>query len=102
MGFSVSSIIVTYGYKGILASLLYVFPCQVFNVMVIGILTIYSIMFSGNLLKIIVSKKNTNNRIIFKRYVVILVFSIISFISSVLEVYLFPNLLKIIISLYVK
>ena len=103
VGFSVSSIIVTYGYKGILASLLYVFPCQVFNVMVIGVLTIYSIMFSGNLLKIIVSKKNTNNRIIFKRYVVILVFSIIiSFISSVLEVYLFPNLLKIIISLYVK
>ena len=38
-----------------------------------------------------------------KKYTIILIFSIIlSFISSLAEVYLFPNILKIIISLYVK
>ena len=80
---------------------LYVFPVQVFNVLVVGVLTIYSIMFAYNLLRVIVSKKG-NNRLMLKRYLIILSFSIIiSFISSFLEVYFFPNILKIIISIYV-
>lgn len=103
VGFSISSIILTYGYKGILASILYIFPMQVFNVLTVIVLTIYSIMFSQNLLAIIVNKRKNNNRTMLKRYFIILAFSIIvSFISSVLEVYLFPNLLKIIIGLYIK
>lgn len=103
VGFSISSIILTYGYKGILSSILYIFPMQVFNVLTVIVLTIYSIMFSQNLLAIIVNKRKNNNRTMLKRYFIILAFSIIvSFISSVLEVYLFPNLLKIIIGLYIK
>ncbi len=102
IGFSISSIIATYKTKGLLAALLYVFPSQVFNVIIISVLTIYSIMFSSNLLKVVTSKKN-NNKLMLKKYTVILIFSIIlSFISSLAEVYLFPNILKIIISLYVK
>lgn len=103
VGFSVASIFVTYNYKGILMALLYLFPHQILNVIVVCVLTIYSIMFSLNLLEIIVTKKVKKNYNMLKRYVVILLFSIIiSFISSLLEVYLFPNLLKIIIDLYVK
>lgn len=103
VGFSVSSIILTYGYKGAIAACIYVFPSQVFNCLVVVVLTIYSIMFSYNLLGIITNKKKSNNRTMIKRYTVILLFCIvISFVSSILEVYLFPNLLKIIISLYVK
>ena len=102
IGFSISSIIATYKTKGLLAALLYVFPSQVFNVIIISVLTIYSIMFSSNLLKVVTSKKN-NNKLMLKKYTIILIFSIIlSFISSLAEVYLFPNILKIIISLYVK
>ena len=101
-GFSISSILLTYKYKGIPASLLYIFPSTIINLIVIITLTIYSIMFSHNLLKIITSKKH-NNRIILKKYIVILLLCIIlSFISSLLEVYLFPKILKIIISLYIK
>ena len=100
LGFSISSIIATYNYKAIPATLLYVFPQQVLNVIVICILAIYSVMFTRNLLAIIINKKN-NNRLMLKKYTIILIFSIItSFISSALEVYLFPNLLKLIISLY--
>ena len=103
VGFSVASIFVSYNYKGILMALLYLFPHQILNVIVVCVLTIYSIMFSLNLLEIIVTKKVKKNYNMLKRYVVILLFSIIiSFISSLLEVYLFPNLLKIIIDLYVK
>ena len=57
IGFSISSIIATYKTKGLLAALLYVFPSQVFNVIIISVLTIYSIMFSSNLLSIKSSNK---------------------------------------------
>lgn len=101
VGFSLSSIFFTYGSKGILAALLYTFPSQLFNIIVVIILSIYSIMFSGNLLKII-SSKTGNNRIMLKKYIVILMMCIIlSFVSSLLEVYVFPILLRLIISVYV-
>ena len=100
VGFSVSSIILSYKYKSIPFTLLYVFPCQIFNIFVICMLTIYSIMFTKNLLYVIVSKKGNNN-LMFKRYFVIFIICImISFLSSLLEIYLFPNMLKIIINFY--
>ena len=103
IGFSISSIFLTYKYKGILMGLLYIFPHQIINIMVVCIFTIYSIMFSHNLLTIIVSKNFKKNRSMLKKYVIILIFGVIaSFISSILEVYMFPNLLKVIISLYTK
>ena len=101
-GFSISSIILTYKYKGLLMALLYIFPSVIFNLIVVTTLAIYSIMFSHNLLKIIISKKN-NSRLMLKKYIVILLLCILlSFISSLFEVYIFPYLLKMIISLYIK
>ena len=100
VGFSLSAIFLTYGPKGIIAGILYTFPSQLLNIIVIIILSIYSIMFAGNLLKIISSQKG-NNRLMLKKYIVILMLCIIiSFISSLLEVYIFPSLLKLISSLY--
>ena len=100
VGFSISSMILTYKYKGVLAGGLYVISNQIFNVIVVLILTIYSIMFSYNLFLLVFGKKS--NKLMIKRYVVILIFCIIlSLISSLLEIYLFPRLLKVIISLYV-
>ena len=100
LGFSISSIVATYSYKAIPASILYIFPAQILNIIVICTLGIYSIMFTKNLLTIIISKK-PNNRLMLKKYTIILIFSIIiSFISSLSEVYLFPNLLKLIVYLY--
>lgn len=99
LGFSISSIIATYGYKAIPASILYVFPHQILNIITICVLGIYSIMYAKNLLAVILNKKN--NKSMLKKYTIILVFAIItSFISSILEVYMFPKLLKLIISLY--
>lgn len=100
VGFSIASIFLTFGPKGVLAALLYTFPSQLINIMVIIVLTIYSIMFAGNLLKIIGSKSG-NNRIMLKKYIVILMFGVItSFLSSLIEVYVFPYILKLVISLY--
>ena len=100
LGFSISSIFLTYKYKGIIASLLFCIPTQIINITIIITLTIYSIMFSNNLLKIIISKKG-NNRLMLKKYSLILMICIIgSFISSLLEAYFFPNILKLVINIY--
>ena len=103
IGFSISSILIAYKYKGLLMAIIYIFPGQLLNIITICILTIYSIMFSINLIEIIIQKKVKKNNKFLKKYIIILLFSVIvSFISAISEVYLFPNILKIIISLYTK
>lgn len=102
VGFSISSLFLTYQFKGFLGVLFYTFPSQILNLFVVYLLTIYSFMFSSHLFKIVLSKKG-NNRSMLKKYVVILMFCIIlSFVSSVLEVYVFPKVLKLFISIYIS
>lgn len=102
-GFSLSAFILTYSYKGIILSILYTIFGQVLNLIVIMILTIYSIMFTMNILKqIIKSKVSINIPKYFKNYsLIFLITLIISVISSISEVFLFPTLIKIIIKLFI-
>lgn len=102
-GFSLSSFILTYSYKGIILSVLYTFFVQLLNLIVIMILTIYSIMFTYNLLKqIIKSKQSLNLPKYFKNYLLIFLITIvISIISSVSEAFLFPTIIKLIIKLFI-
>ena len=102
VGFSLSSIFLTYKYKGILAGVIYMIPSQVINILLVILITIYSIMFSRHLFRVITSKKSFSSRIMLKKYLIIFLFCIIlSFISSVLEVYVFPSLLRQVIKFYV-
>ena len=102
VGFTISSIFLTYGYKGLPASILYCSLSQILNIIIVMMLSIYSIMFSLNIIKIITSKSH-KEKLILKRYFIILMISIIlSFISSLSEAYIFPNILKMIISIYSK
>jgi len=102
-GFSLSVFIMTYSYKGIILSILYTIFGQLLNLIVIMILTIYSIMFTTNFIKQIVkSKQNINIPKYFKNYTIIfLITIIITLISSISETFLFPALIKIIIKLFI-
>lgn len=101
-GFSLSAFILTYSYKGIILAILYTIFGQLLNIIVIMILTIYSIMFTTNLLKQIVkSKQNINIPKYFKNYsLIFIIILIINIISSLSESFLFPTLIKIIIKLF--
>ena len=102
VGFSISSLFLTYQVKGFLGVIFYTFPSQILNLLVVYLLTIYSLMFSSHLFKIVLSKKGNNRRML-KKYLIILMFCIIlSFLSSVLEVYVFPKILKMFISVYIS
>ena len=100
LGFSVASLIGSLGIKGIVMAFIYVFPSQIINIIAIMILGIYSVIFSIHLIKLIMQKKNSNNNI-FKKYFVIFIFAIISsVISELSDAYLLPNLVKLVIGLY--
>ena len=101
-GFSIAAFIITYSYKGIILSFLYLIFGELINVLIISILTIYSIMLSYQLFLMILKNNNVNIRKLIKNYILILIFSIIiSIISSLSLSLLLPALIKLIIRLYV-
>lgn len=102
-GFSISSFILTYSYKGIILSFLYLIFGQLLNIIVILVISIYSLMFTYNLLNLIFKNKNNQSTNKFlKNYCIILIISIIiSIISSLSESFLLPSLIKLIIKLFI-
>lgn len=102
-GFSIASFILTYSYKGIIISFLYLIFGQLLNIVALLVLTIYSIMFSYQLINLIFKNNNNfNTQKFLKNYTIILLFSIfISIISSLSEAFLLPSLIKLIIKLYI-
>jgi len=102
VGFSVSAIISIYGFKGILAAFIYVFPHQILNAFAIIILAIYSVMFTSKMIKFILSEKNNNMKHVLKKYTIIFGITLsISLISSVSEAYILPAFMKLIIKLFI-
>jgi len=103
IGFSISSFILVYKYKGILSSLIYVIPSQLINILIILILGVYTLLFSKYLFKMIFLKdKTVNLGKFFKKYVLVFgICIILCLISSLCEAYLLPSLLKVIIKLFI-
>lgn len=103
IGFSISSFILVYKYKGILSSLIYVIPSQLINILIILILGVYTLLFSKYLFKMIFLKdKTVNLGKFFKKYVLVFgICIILCVISSLCETYLLPSLLKVIIKLFI-
>jgi len=95
-GFSISSIILVYNYKGIIGSLLYVFPHHIINLIILIIIGVYSVSFSKNLLESIFKRKNISYKNILKRYLIILIIALVtSVITSSIEVFISPLLIKL-------
>lgn len=103
IGFSISSFILVYKYKGILSSLIYVIPSQLINILIILILGVYTLLFSKYLFKMIFLKdKTVNLGKFFKKYVLVFAICIIlCVISALCEAYLLPSLLKVMIKLFI-
>lgn len=103
LGFSLSSFIITYSYKGLLLSSIYLILGQLINIIVLLVLTIYSIMFSSILIKNIF-KNNLHNKLpkFLKNYCIILIIVLlVSLISSLSETFLMPTIIKLLIKLYI-
>lgn len=99
LGFSISSIIVSYGLKGIFRAILYTFPHQLINITILLLLTFYSVSFSIKLVQHLFFHKIINFKIVTRRYIKILIFVlIISILSLLYEIFISPYFLQLLIS----
>lgn len=93
-GFSLSSMIYTYGVMGILPSIIYSFPLLV-NLAIIFLLTFYAVNFSKKLYWYLFKKKEIDLKSTVRVYSKFLgVLFAVLFISSIFSGYLVPILLK--------
>ncbi len=97
LGFSIASIFYKLKVNGLLFSLFYVFPTHLINVLIYILLLTHSTRFSLKIGRAIIKKESIDFKITMKKYIKVLLVSIIGiFISSLLEVFLTPNILKLI------
>jgi len=100
-GFLLSSIFLKYKFKGIILALLYTVPYYLIYFITLIILTSYAFKLSIKLINSIINKKQLDFRIIFNKYLWILLFSSITIIiSSLYESFIFTNIIKLIAPLF--
>lgn len=99
LGFSISSIIANYKLKGCLLALSYIFPHMIINIFVYIVLTMYSLSLSLKIFQTIIKKQTLDFKFIMHKYLKILLISIIIIvITSAIEVFITPILMKLAIS----
>lgn len=104
LGFSCSAFIMTYHYKGILLSSLYLIFGELLNIIGIIVISIYGVMFSIKLFKFLFKYNQNNQELLkfLKNYLIIIVIAIIlGAISSLSETFILPALIKLIVKLYI-
>ena len=98
LGFSISSILVNYGFKGILVAFSYVFPHQLLYLIMWLLLSFYALSFSCKLFCLLFLKKNINLKEHLRKYLKILLICLVSScLISLFEVYVTPHLIKLFI-----
>ncbi len=97
-GFSISSIIGTYGFKGILMSFFYLFPHQVIYLIILVLMSFYACNFCYRLFKHLFLKTIINFKIISRKYLKVYLFSLICcLLCSIYEVFILPFIIKLFI-----
>lgn len=97
-GFSLSSIIYTYHFNGILKALCYLFPHQLVTLLMSLFLGFYALYFGIKLFKYLFRGIDINLRSSMKRYLQVYITVLLIFIlCSFIEVFLSPALIKLVV-----
>lgn len=97
LGFTISSIILTYKAKGLLFNLIYIVPNELIKILLIILLGTYSVSLSISIVKELLKKKDNNLRRVFKRYIAVLILSLIlGLLTASYEAFILPNLFNLI------
>ena len=100
IGFSLSSFILTYKIKGLLLSIVYIFPHLIINILLFSILTAFTLKLSIKMINHIIKKKEVNMRAYFNKYLYTFIFVIFLItITSVYESFIAPILLKLVVNI---
>ena len=96
VGFSISSIIAIYGFKGLLGALVYTFPHHIMFLLLLILLGFYAISFCIKLFKYLFLKQIINFKVSMRRYLKILLISIgIGIFLSLFETFISTYLIKL-------
>ena len=97
-GFSLSSIIYTYHFNGILKAITYLFPHQLITLLTALFLGFYALYFGIKLFKYLFMGKDINLRMSMKRYLQVYITVLLVYIAcSFIEVFLSPALIKLVV-----
>ena len=100
IGFSLSSFILAYKIKGLLISIIYIFPHLIINILIISLLTAFTLKLSIKMINCIIKKKEVNMRTYFNKYLYIIVlFVILITVTSLYESFICPFLLKLVVKI---
>ena len=95
VGFTISSIIYTFKYKGIGLSLVYLIPVKILYILIMFLITFFACKFRYKLIMHIFFKKEMDLNEVYKRYLKIFILSFIFIILySFLNIFLSPFLIK--------
>ncbi len=95
LGFSLSSFILQYKFKGLLLALIYFFPHHVVNILAYTLIMIYSLKISFILINSIIKKKTISFKAIMNRYLIVFAVSIgMVIVASLYECFVVPFLIK--------
>ena len=98
LGFSVGAVLTTFKLKGILVSLVYVFPGQVISLLFLLLLMMYSMSFTFKMIYAILKKKSIDFKLIMNKYFKILLIVLgVIILMSLYDTYLMPRLIKLLI-----
>lgn len=96
IGFTIMGILNAYKLKGIVGALLFLFPSKLIYMLLMFILTYFSIKFSYNMIENLFLKKEISLQDKMKKYFkILLICVIISVVCSLLEVFVNPIMIKI-------
>jgi stage II sporulation protein M len=96
LGFSVASIIAKYKILGLLGAVTYIFPHIILSVIVIFVISYYALKISYSIFKAVIDKKTINFSEIINRYSVVMLIGVIAMvISSLIEAFVSPYIMKL-------
>ena len=100
IGFSLSSFILTFKIKGLLLSIVYIFPHLILNILIFSLLTAFTLKLSIKMINSIIKKKEVNMRLYFNKYLYMIIFFIFLItLTGLYESFITPYLLKLIVKI---
>ena len=100
IGFSISSFIMCYKIKGLLLSIVYIFPHHILNILFLSLIVAFTAKLSIKMINHIVRKKDVNMRLYLNKYLcMLLMVSTLFIFTTLYETYIIPFLLNFLLKL---
>ena len=102
VGFYLAAFCLTFSFKGIILSLIYILFVQGINIISLFVISVYGIRISRMLFSFAFNKSILNSKKrMFNYLIIFIILLFISIISSLMETFVFPTIIKLIIKLFV-